>query len=180
MFKKVLLALLDHIEGYICQILLVFFVVILFLQIILRQFGHPLYWSEEVARYSFVWFVFFGASYAARLSAHNRVSLQFRLFPKWVGDVCMLVADIIWLGFNGVMIWKSLEVIRDLQEFPYATPALDWQLANIYLIFPIAFTLMSIRIIQVNVMKFILKMEIIDPDKQDVEESKKALSNGGE
>lgn len=96
---------------------------ILLLQIFLRQFGHPLYWTEELARYSFVWFVFFGASYAARLAAHNRVTIQFRPFPKWVGDACMLLSDGVWLFFNIVMVVESLTVIRELREFPYATPA---------------------------------------------------------
>ena len=59
MLKKVLLAILDNFEGYVSQVLLAFFVLILLLQIFLRQFGHPLYWTEELARYSFVWFVFF-------------------------------------------------------------------------------------------------------------------------
>ena len=159
MLKKVLLAILDNFEGYVSQVLLAFFVLILLLQIFLRQFGHPLYWTEELARYSFVWFVFFGASYAARLAAHNRVTIQFRPFPKWVGDACML--------------------LRELREFPYATPALDWQLSYIYFIFPIAFTLMSARIIQVNVMKFVLKKELTAPDRIETEESRKAFADGG-
>ena len=104
MLKKVLLAILDNFEGYVSQVLLAFFVLILLLQIFLRQFGHPLYWTEELARYSFVWFVFFGASYAARLAAHNRVTIQFRPFPKWVGDACMLLSDGVWLFFNIVTV----------------------------------------------------------------------------
>lgn len=178
MFKKVLLAILDNFEGYVSQILLAFFVLILLLQIFLRQFGHPLYWTEELARYSFVWFVFFGASYAARLAAHNRVTIQFYPFPQWVGDACMLISDGVWLFFNIVMVVESLEVIGDLREFPYATPALDWQLSSIYFIFPIAFTLMSARIIQVNVMKFILKKELPPPDRIEVKESRKAFADG--
>ena len=67
MLKKVLLAILDNFEGYVSQVLLAFFVLILLLQIFLRQFGHPLYWTEELARYSFVWFVFFGAFDNGRL-----------------------------------------------------------------------------------------------------------------
>ena len=167
MSKKTLLTLLDHFEGYVCQVLLVFFVLILLLQIILRQLGHPLYWTEEMARYSFVWFVFFGASYAARLSMHNRMTVQFRFFPPWVGDACMAGGDAVWLAFNIVMVQKSLEVIQELREFPYATPALDWQLADIYLIFPIAFTLMSVRIVQVNILKFVgKKKETPTADKE--------------
>ncbi|MEG1610883.1 MAG: TRAP transporter small permease [Bilophila sp.] len=164
MLKKTLLAFLDHGEEYICQALLVFFVLILLLQIVFREQQHPLYWSEEIARYSFVWFAFFGAAYATRRSAHNRVTLQFRLFPAWVGTTCMVLGDGVWLVFNGIMIWKSLEAIQELRLLPYFTPALDWQLADVYLVFPLAFTLMSIRIVQVNILRFWFGKEPADLD----------------
>ena len=115
----------------------------------------------------------------ARLAAHNRVTIQFRPFPKWVGDACMLLSDGVWLFFNIVMVVESLTVIRELREFPYATPALDWQLSYIYFIFPIAFTLMSARIIQVNVMKFVLKKELTAPDRIETEETREAMSPAG-
>lgn len=69
------------------------------------------------------------------------------------------------------MVVESLEVIQELREFPYATPALDWQLSSIYFIFPIAFTLISIRVIQVNIMKFIMKQDIPSPDKAAMEQA---------
>ncbi len=40
----------------------------------------------------------------------------------------------------------------------------------VYYIFPISFALMTIRIIQVNYMKYILKMELKDVDKVAPEE----------
>ncbi len=176
MGKKIILALLDHVESYICQFLLAFFTLIIFMQVIFRALGIPLFWTEEVARFSFVWFVFFGASFAARLSAHNRVLIQFKLFKPIVGDIFMLIADAIWLFFNYIMVWKGYQEVMFLKEFPYASPALNWQLWAVYLIFPISFTLMSIRIIQVNVLKFILKVELVDPDKAEIENSKATLA----
>lgn len=157
MLKKVLLAILDNFEGYVSQVLLAFFVLILLLQIFLRQFRAPPVLDGRTRAVFLCLVRLFRASYAARLAAHNRVTIQFRPFPKWVGDACMLLSDGVWLFFNIVMVVESLTVIRELREFPYATPALDWQLSYIYFIFPIAFTLMSARIIQVNVMKFVLK-----------------------
>ncbi len=179
MLKKIVFNILDNVESYICQVLLAFFVIILFLQIVMREFGAPLYWSEEVARYSFVWFVFFGASYAARLAAHNRVQLQFKLFQPIIGKICTSLMDIVWIIFNTVMTWKGIQAFQDLVDFPYATPALDWQLCYVYLIFPISFSLMTIRILQVNYIRWILKREIEDPDKVDIEKSKQALQGGG-
>lgn len=189
MRAKPILKFLDNIESYICQILLVFFVCLLFLQIVLRivfsaidSLSHyfaflehyplpaSLPWGEELSRFAFVWFVFFGATYAARLAAHNRVTFQFKAFPKIIGDLSTFLSDIVWVVFNCTMIYYSIRVIKEGFEYPEYSPTLDWVMAYIFLIFPIAFSLMTIRIIQVNIMKHILKIEIADVDKIDTGE----------
>lgn len=177
MFKKFILAFLDHFESYVCQVLLVFFVVTIFMQIVLRALDSSLHWTEEIARFAFIWFILFGACYATRLSALNRVTMQFSKFPPIVAKICTFTGDIFWLVFCLVMAWHGYLSVLDLQEFPYHTPALDWDLSKIYLVFPISFLLMAIRIIQVNVIKYILKEEIADPDQQAIEESKHALAD---
>jgi len=169
--KEVIKRFFDNFESYICQLLLSFFVTLLFVQIILREiFAYTLSWGEELARFSFVWFVFFGAVVAARLAAHNRVTFQFKKFPKKVQNYIEAFADLIWLIFNGVMIWKSIFLIKSMMQFTYISPTLGWSMAYVYLVFPITFTLMSIRIIQVNYLKLIKGVDIRDPDKVDLEE----------
>lgn len=186
MLVKKFLKILDNLESYICQILLVFFVCLLFLQIVLRiVFGgvdflsdfipilehYPLPaslpWGEELSRFAFVWFVFFGATYAARLAAHNRVTFQFKIFPKIVGDISTLMSDLVWIAFNCIMVYYSINVIKEGFEFPEYSPTLDWVMSYIFLIFPIAFSLMTLRIIQVNIMKYILHIELADVDRVD-------------
>jgi TRAP-type C4-dicarboxylate transport system permease small subunit len=182
MLKRAFLAFMDHFESYICQVLLVFFVTIVFLQIILRFTGDSLKWTEEIARYAFLWFILFGACYATRLAALNRITMQFAKFPPLVGKLCFIVSDLIWLIFCLIMAWNGWLAVLDLAEFPYHTPALDWDLSKIYLIFPLSFLLMAVRILQVNYIKLVLKQEIADPDQQALEESKQALTEhkGGE
>ena len=167
--------LLDNLESYICQFLLSFFIILLFVQIIGREvFSLNISWGEELARFSFVWFVFFGAVVAAKLSAHNRVTFQFKMFPKKVQNYIEAFADLIWIVFNIVIIYKSIFLIKSMFQYPYISPTLGWSMAYIYLIFPISFTLMSIRIIQVNYLKLIKGVDIRDPDKVDVERVIKA------
>ena len=55
--KKFFLAFMDHFESYLCQFLLVFFVVVVFIQIILRFLDASLPWTEEIARFAFLWFI---------------------------------------------------------------------------------------------------------------------------
>ena len=176
--KKIVLALLDHFESYLCQFLLVFFVVVILLQIVLRQINMSLPWTEEIARFAFIWFILFGACYATRLCALNRVTLQFSRAPKWVGNLFLFIGDIIWLCFSLIMAWEGYIAVLDLVEFPYATPALDWDLGMVYLVFPLSFLLMAIRIVQVNVIKYILKEEILDPDQESIKESQETRNDG--
>lgn len=186
MVKKII-HILDNIEGYLCKFFLSFFVVLLFIQVVMRVvFQNSLTWSEECSRFAFVWFAFLGASYAARLGAHNRVSFQFKLFPKIVGNISQLIADAVWLMFNAVMTVKSIETIKGMIEYPFHSPALDIPMHYIYMLFPITFTLMSVRIIQVNILKYILKQEIADVDdiSSDLDDIKKDMKidtqvNGG-
>ena len=175
--KKIAMAVLDNVESYICQFLLSFFIILLFIQIISREvFSVNISWGEELARFSFVWFVFFGAVVAARLAAHNRVTFQFKKFSKKTQNYIEGFADLIWLIFNGVMIWKSVYLINSMMEFTYTSPTLGWDMAYVYFIFPMAFTLMSIRIIQVNYLKLVKGIDIRDPDKVDIEEEFEKIS----
>jgi C4-dicarboxylate transporter DctQ subunit len=170
MFKR----LLDNVESYICQFLLSFFIILLFIQIIGREvFSVNISWGEELARFSFVWFVFFGASFAARLAAHNRVTFQFKWFSKKTANYIEAFADLIWILFNIVIIYKSIFLIKSMLQYPYISPTLGWSMAYIYMIFPLSFSVMTIRIIQVNYLKIVKGIDIRDPDKIEVDKELK-------
>ena len=173
----VVLRILDNIESYICRTLLAIFVVLLFAQILSREFfGYSFSWSEELATYMFVWFVFFGASYAARLSAHNRVTFQFKALPKKVVHVIEGIADLFWLAFNVYFVYLSFNFVFFKMNAFWKSQTLGIPMKYVYLILPLAFTLMSIRIIQVNYMRLVKGIDVRDPDQQEVE---KIIEDGG-
>lgn len=165
-----LFRIFDNIESYICRTLLAIFVLLLFMQILSREFfGHSFSWSEELATYMFVWFVFFGASYAARLSAHNRVTFQFKALPKRTVHYIEGIADLFWLAFNVYFIYLSFNFVFFKMNLFWKSQTLGIPMKYIYLILPIAFTLMTIRIIQVNYYRLVKGIDIRDPDKEEVE-----------
>ena len=173
----VVLRILDNIESYICRTLLAIFVVLLFAQILSREFfGYSFSWSEELATYMFVWFVFFGASYAARLSAHNRVTFQFKAMPKKMVHIIEGIADLFWLAFNVYFVYLSFNFVFFKMNAFWKSQTLGIPMKYVYLILPLAFTLMSIRIIQVNYMRLVKGIDIRDPDQQEVE---KFIEDGG-
>ena len=161
---------LDNIESYMCQFLLVFFVVILFAQIISREFfGYSFSWSEELSVYAFVWFVFFGASYAAKLGAHNRVTFQFNKLPKKVAYGIEAFADLFWVSFNIYFVYLSYDFIFNKMNPFWTSQTLGLPMKYVYLIFPIAFSLITFRIIQYNYYRLYKGIDMQDPEKVEVE-----------
>lgn len=161
---------LDRFESHVCRVLLAVFVTLLFVQIVARQiFGVSITWIEELSVILFVWFAYFGASYAARMAAHNRVTFHLNLLPRRRARIIEAIGDVFWIAFNVVFIWQSIQFISRLKPFVKAQ-TLGWEMRYVYLVLPIAFTLMTIRILQVNYMKLVMGIDPRDPDQIEVDE----------
>ncbi len=167
--KRILIKLLDNFESYLCQALLAFFVVLLFIQIVLREFfEYSIPWGEELATYLFVWFVFFGASYACRLAAHNRVTFQFKMLPKKVAMGIEAFADLIWIIFNCYFVYLSYKFVFVKMNLFWKSQTMGIPMKYFYMVLPIAFVLMTIRVLQINYLKLIKGIDLRDPDAVEV------------
>jgi len=168
--KSFFINLLDNLESYICRLLLVVFVSLLLVQILSREiFGYSFSWIEELATYLFVWFAYFGASHAAKMAAHNRVTFQFKIFPKIVQTVSEFIADMIWLAFNIYFIYLSYDFVFHKMNLFWKSQTLGVPMKYFYLVLPISFAFMSARVIQVNYLKFVKGVDIRDPDSSELE-----------
>jgi len=166
-----LLYFLDNIESYICRFLLAGFVTLLFAQIISRQlFDYSFSWSEELSVYMFVWFVFFGASYAAKMAAHNRVTFQYKLMPAWLPPILEVVTDLIWVAFNAYFVWLAYDFVFNRMNLFWKSQTLGVPMKYIYLVLPVAFALMTFRILQVNYNKLVKGKTVHAPDDIDMDE----------
>jgi len=106
-------------------------------QVILRYgFDRPLVWSDELARYLFVWCAFLGWIVAARRRSHLAITVVgYRLGPRGhaafalVGALATLAFCVV-LGFYGVQITR--------RNFDIDTVALFFSFAAVYAIVPVA------------------------------------------
>ncbi len=167
---SILKYIFENIESYVCRTLLATFVILLFVQIVSREaFGYSFSWIEELSTYMFVWFVFFGASYAARLAAHNRVTVQFKPFPKMVAKISETVADALWVLFNLYFVWLSIDFVFFKMNLFWKSQTLGVPMKYFYMILPIAFALMTIRVIQVNYLRWVKGIDVRDPDQEELD-----------
>lgn len=179
--KSFFIKILDNIESYICRVLLIVFVSLLMVQIISREmFGYSFSWIEELATYLFVWFAYFGASHAAKMAAHNRVTFQFKLFPKIVQTVSEFFADMIWLAFNLYFIYLSYDFVFHKMNLFWKSQTLGVPMKYFYMVLPISFAFMSIRILQVNYLKLVKGIDIRDPDSSELENAADLMKGGND
>lgn len=177
--KSFFINLFDNFESYLCRLLLIVFVSLLLVQIISREmFGYSFSWIEELATYLFVWFAYFGASHAAKMAAHNRVTFQFKLFPKIVQTVSEFFADMIWLAFNLYFVYLSYDFVFHKMNLFWKSQTLGLPMKYFYTVLPISFVFMSIRIIQVNYLKLVKGIDIRDPDSSELENAAELMSEG--
>ncbi|WOS36870.1 hypothetical protein RP300_00401 [Oligella urethralis] len=168
-FKKFFLHLVNHIEEYVCGLLLSTFVIILFAQIVMRFFfAYSIPWAEEVSTYMFVWFAYLGAVVAAKMSAHNRVTVQFKLFPSIVKKVVETLADLLWVAFNIFFTYLSYDFVFNRMNMFWKSQTTGIPMKYFFMVLPLAFALMSIRILWNNYLTWFKHVEIVDPEAQEL------------
>ena len=168
------LAWLNDIETLLCEWLLALFVMLLFAQIVSRLlFGYSIAWSEELSTYMFVWFAYLGAVVAAKMSAHNRVTVQMQFLPKWMAKTLMTVADLLWVAFNVYFVWLSYDFVFNRMNLFWKAQTLGVPMKYIYMILPIAFSLMSVRVLWNTYLSVVKGEELLDPETAEIKKMQK-------
>ena len=140
------------IEAYAAGFFLAVLVILLTVQILLRFiFGRTLSWSEEVSRFAFVWAVYFGFVLAAKENKHIRVTAQFKRLSPGMQVVLFTLADTVWSLFNFVMVFVSGKFTLSMIRYPYISQTTGLNLVWVFMIVPIGFAFMGLRVIQVMI-----------------------------
>ena len=160
--KPLLIKLFNNFELYLCQFLLGAFVLIIFFDVLLRNaFNYSIPWASEISVYMNVWFAYFGAAFAAGRFLHNRITSQFLLLPSIVKTVCIIVTDLVWIGFNLVFFYLSYQFVFFKANRFWTSQTLHVPMTWIYIVLPVGFLLITIRIIQANY-KLLMKIPLED------------------
>lgn len=139
----------NNFEVYIANISLVLMVGLLTLQIIARYvFQMGIAWTEELSRFSFLYFVYLSSCFVMMKGRHIRVEcLVNALSPtlrKWIG----LFGDVLQMGFCLVAAYAGYLLLVDMIAYPVYSPSLMLPLFYFYGIIPLAFFLMALRVLQ--------------------------------
>ena len=138
----------DNFEDYISAVAMIMMVSVLFAQVFARYVMQgSITWAEELSRFAFLWMMFLSSSLAARHRNHIRVTAPILLLPKKMRLGVIVFADIIWVIFNLVVTYHSIAMVKNAFRFIYFSPSLSLNMAYMFLVIPISFALMTVRII---------------------------------
>ncbi len=124
--------------------------VVVFLQVVFRYaLTLPLYWSEEVARYLFVWLSIVGAALGVQKSGHFGLDVFYKMLPERARAATRWVVHLL-MGFVVVVILvEGITLVEktSLQESPAMGISMGWAYAAL----PVGAALMAIHLFAIFV-----------------------------
>jgi TRAP-type C4-dicarboxylate transport system permease small subunit len=136
----------DLIDGITMKLvigLVLAMLVIITLQILSRTLAQAFTWTEELSRYLLVWSTFLAATLAYKRGLHIAVTLVADAFPAKIRRIIIFSGYLLSLFFFVLGIYYGITLMA-LQIFQLS-PALLLPMRWVYLVIPLAFTIMSIH-----------------------------------
>lgn len=139
----------DNLEEFIIIPLIFAMSFIIFIQVVARYvFHNSLTWSEELARYLFIWLVYFSVSFTARRQKHIRIDAAINLYPKAFRPILEIISEIIVLAFSVFIAVTGVTVFHKITWSGQMSPAIGLPMQFVYAAPMIGMALTAIRQLQ--------------------------------
>jgi TRAP-type C4-dicarboxylate transport system permease small subunit len=107
--------------------------------VVFRYFlGEPLVWSDELARYLFVWTSFLGWIVAARRRSHLAIDMAATRLPPPARAALRIVGALAGIAFAALLVWYGVSIVR--RTLDVDTTTLFFSMGVVYAIVPVAAT----------------------------------------
>ncbi|WP_209125199.1 TRAP transporter small permease [Alkalihalobacillus sp. BA299] len=139
----------ESLEEYLLVSLLAVAVFSVALQIFMRYvIGSSLSWSEELARYCFIWLIYIAIAYGVKKGRHITFDTIYDILPDKGKKVIELVATIIFGLFALTMIYYGYKVVMQIASYGQTSPAMGISMVLVYLAAPVGMLLTTFRVAQ--------------------------------
>ncbi len=155
MVKKIFSWLDINFEPIMMALLFYAITLLVSLQVVLRfVFASGFSWGEELARFMFVWLMYFSIAYATRNQRHIRVSFLINRFNEKVKKGFMIFTDFIFLAFAIIVFISAIKVCESVFRFQDMAVTLNVSLNIVYGAGVVGLGLIVIRLVQSILWKF--------------------------
>ena len=145
---KLLRFLNDHFEEYLLVVLMVVEVVVVFAQVLTRYVFHsPLAWSEELARYIFIWLIWLGTSISMKSKEHIRMDMLSNALHGKAKVGLDLFSNILMLAFCVFLVIYGWTLVSSMMTRGNLSVALRLPMWIVYLSLPLSQLIVGLRVI---------------------------------
>jgi TRAP-type C4-dicarboxylate transport system permease small subunit len=139
----------ENFEQSVSIVLMSLMTIIIFVQVIMRRvFSSSLTWSEELARYLFIWLIYLGISYGAKIKKHIKIEAFLGIFPKKARPFIEILGDVLFFVFSVFIMYTSFVWVQRQIKLHQASAALHIPMWLVYAAPFVGFTLAAFRQIQ--------------------------------
>ncbi|MDO4547250.1 MAG: TRAP transporter small permease [Clostridia bacterium] len=122
----------DPVFKWMSTIILGGMTILIFIQVVFRYvFTNPLAWSEEIAKYLFIWMTFIGGYVGARQNKHIGVEALQKALPGVLGKGVKSLAYLITAAFFIIVLYNTCAYWPRLAM--QTSPALEIPITFVYL-----------------------------------------------
>lgn len=108
-------------------------IALLFADVVARfAFQTSVRWAGEVARFAFVYMIYFGISYAIRERRHLRVTLLVDAVPVRLRRWVMTVSEAVFLVYSVAVCWLGIVITQNAIDRGQSLAATEWPTAWLY------------------------------------------------
>jgi TRAP-type C4-dicarboxylate transport system permease small subunit len=144
----------ENLEKSISVVLLAAMTIIITLQLILRWTGQPLDWTEEIARYCFVWLVYIACAYGVKKRAHIKVDAVMLIFKGKGKFIIKVLSNILFFVFAAVISYQGFKLLGKIGSTGQISPAIQIPMVFPYASYVVGFVLVMLRLIQDTILLF--------------------------
>lgn len=140
--------IINNIEGYLSMWILIIMLVVLLVQVVSRWLGVSNQWSEELARYMFVWMIYLGGSTAVQTNSHVKIDTLMLIWPKKIRPYIALIGYFMWIILGVFITYYAAIFTYNIYMAKTVAVALKISMAFAYASVPVGYGFMVIRIVQ--------------------------------
>jgi len=150
-----LIKALEWVENSIAVLSMASVSLLVFANVVSRYvFSYTPIWSEELSRFLVVWSIFIGVSIGVRKNQHIGVDALIRFLPHRLLLASEVLLNLIGVVVIGILIFTSLDFIKQTMEFEQLSPAMRVPMYIPYIAMPLGLSMSIIHFIH-NIVKLL-------------------------
>ncbi len=102
--------IIHRIERWLCVLLLIAIVFLVFIAAIMRTLGYPIIWSVDVAQLLFAWLAMLAANQTFHHGQHASVDIFTRRLNPAYRELLLSGLDVLMIAVLGVLVWFGIEL----------------------------------------------------------------------